>query len=224
MFRILVVEDEESTRSMLERTLYSGGYEPLLACDGVEALEILDHKYVDLILLDLTLPRMDGNTLIEQLRRAGSELPVLVISESRSIADKTVTFTLGADDFVTKPLDGEELLLRIGALLRRARISTQHRLTIGSTELLYDSLTVTCNGQVSELPPKEFMLLFKLLSYPNKVFTRHQLMDEIWDLESESDDHTISVHINRLRNRFRDNPDFRIVTVRNLGYKAVRTS
>ena len=224
MFRILVVEDEESTRSMLERTLYSGGYEPLLACDGVEALEILDHKYVDLILLDLTLPRMDGNTLIEQLRRAGSELPVLVISESRSIADKTVTFTLGADDFVTKPLDGEELLLRIGALLRRARISTQHRLTIGSTELLYDSLTVTCNGQVSELPPKEFLLLFKLLSYPNKVFTRHQLMDEIWDLESESDDHTISVHINRLRNRFRDNPDFRIVTVRNLGYKAVRTS
>ena len=223
MFRILVVEDDENARTLLEHILYDGGYEPLLAADGTEALDVLDRKYVDLILLDLKMPNMDGYALIEQLRRAGSELPVLVLTASQSMADKKRGFVLGADDYLTKPIDDEELLLRIGALLRRARISAEHRLTIGSTVLLYDTLAVTRDGRSQELPPKEFMILFKLLSYPNIIFTRHQLMDEIWDLETESDEHTISVHINRLRNRFRDNPDFRIVTVRGLGYKAVRT-
>ena len=223
MFRILVVEGDSKARELLEQALYGGGYEPLLAADSAGALELLEHKFVDLILVDVAQPRSDGNALIEQLRRSGMQMPILAISERPSIAEKAVTFRLGADDFLARPLDNEELLLHIHALLRRARISNEHRLTVGDTQLFYDTLTVIRHGRATELPPKEFMLLFKLLSCPNKVFTRQQLMDEIWDLESDSDSHTISVHINRLRNRFRGNPDFCIVTVRNLGYKAVRT-
>ena len=223
MFRILVVEDDESTRLLLEHTLYDGGYEPLMARDSNQALELLDRKYVDLILLDLMLPGVDGFSLLEQLRRADRETPIMVLTARQSLSDKRRCFSLGADTYLTKPMDGEELLLRIGAVLRRARIAAEHRLVIGKTILTYDTLTVSREDQSQELPPKEFLILFKLLSYPGKIFTRHQLMDEIWDLDTESDDHTISVHVNRLRNRFRDNPDFRIVTVRNLGYKAVRT-
>lgn len=222
LFRILVVEDDESTRLLLEHTLYDGGYEPLLAQDCNQALEILDRKYVDLILLDLMLPGIDGFSFLEQLRRADSVTPILILSARQSLSDKRRCFALGADDYLTKPMDCEELLLHIGAVLRRARIAAEHRLVIGKTVLTYDTLTVSREDQSQELPLKEFLILFKLLSYPGKIFTRHQLMDEIWDLDTESDDHTISVHVNRLRNRFRDNPDFRIVTVRNLGYKAVR--
>ena len=223
VFRILVVEDDESTRLLLEHTLYDGGFEPLLAADSNQALEILDRKYVDLILLDLILPGVDGFSLLEQLRRADTETPIMVLSARQSLSDKRRCFSMGADSYLTKPMDGEELLLRIGAVLRRARIAAEHRLVIGRTVLSYDTLTVSRDDIDQELPLKEFLILFKLLSYPGKIFTRHQLMDEIWDLDTESDDHTISVHVNRLRNRFRDNPDFRIVTVRNLGYKAVRT-
>lgn len=223
MFRILVVEDDESTRLFLEHTLYDGGYEPLMAQDSNQALELLDRKYVDLILLDLMLPGVDGFSFLEQLRRADRETPILILSARQSLSDKRRCYALGADSYLTKPIDGEELLLHIGAVLRRARIAAEHRLVIGHTVLTYDTLTVSRDEESQELPLKEFLILFKLLSYPGKIFTRHQLMDELWDLDTESDDHTISVHVNRLRNRFRDNPDFRIVTVRNLGYKAVRT-
>ncbi len=224
LFRILVADDDETVRATLERRLYDGGYEPLLAANGAEALEVLDRKHVDLILLDLGMPVLDGFALLDQLRRGGLDTPILVLSSHQGLEDKKRAFNLGADDYVVKPADGEELLLRINALLRRARISAEHRVRVGETTLLYDSLTVIRGDEVIELPPKEFLILYKLLSYPNKIFTRRQLMDEIWDLESESDEHTVSVHINRLRDRFRGNPDFKIVTIRGLGYKAARLS
>lgn len=221
MFRILVAEDDEPTRLRLERILCGAGYEPLLASDGVDALNLLDRKYADLAVIDLLMPRLDGYGLLDQLRSAGSELPVLIHTCRQGIADKRRCFTLGADDYLTKPADDEEILLRVAALLRRARISAAKRLTVGSTVLRYDAQTVTVGERVVELPFKEFMLLYKLLSCPNKIFTRRQLMDEIWDLASESGEHTVNVHINRLRQRFRGNPDFRIMTIRGLGYKAV---
>lgn len=223
MFRVLILEHDPLRLSQLERTVFGGGYEPLPADTVAEAMEVLDRKYVDFLLLDLTTLGAEGCSFLQQLRHGGWELPVLALGDRQTLADRKYIFSLGADDDMAWPVDGEELLLRMAALLRRARISIRHRLTVGQTELCYDTLSVTRDGKTQVLPPKEFLVLFKLLSYPNRVFTRHQLMDEIWDLESESNDHTVCVHINRLRNRFRENPDFQILTVRNLGYKAVCT-
>ena len=185
-------------------------------------MEVLDRKHVDLIILDIMMPEMDGYQFLSQLRESGSTLPVLMVSAKQTLPDKKRGFLLGVDDYMTKPVEEEEMLLRVAALLRRSKIATERRLVVGSTELIYDSLTVRSDGVSMELPKKEFLLLFKLLSYPNKTFTRRQLMDEIWDLDSESDEHTVNVHINRLRDRFRDNQDFAILTVRGLGYKAVK--
>ena len=222
MFQILVVEDNANTRKLMETVLLQNGYQPVLACDGVEALEVLDRKHIDLIVLDIMMPRMDGYEFTETLRASGSEIPILMVTAKEKPADKHKGFIIGTDDYMVKPVDEEEMLLRIAALLRRSRIVNEHRLEIGATMLDYDSLTVTSDLGVVELPKKEFMLLFKLLSYPNKIFTRRQLMDEIWDMDSESDERTVDVHINRLRDHFRGNDDFEIVTVRGLGYKAVK--
>ena len=222
MFHILVVEDDANARRLMETVLEQHGYQPLLARDGVEALEVLDRKHVDLIVLDIMMPRMDGYAFTQMLRESGSELPILMVTAKEKPADKHRGFIIGTDDYMVKPVDEEEMILRIAALLRRSRIVNEHRLEVGNTVLDYDSLTVTTPEGASELPKKEFLLLFKLLSYPNKIFTRRQLMDEIWDMDSESDSRTVDVHINRLRDRFRGNLDFDIVTVRGLGYKAVK--
>ena len=222
MFHILVVEDNANMRKLMQAVLSQNGYEPILACDGVEALELLDKKHVDLIVLDIMMPRMDGYEFTENLRASGCEIPILMVTAKEKPADKHKGFIIGTDDYMVKPVDEEEMLLRIAALLRRSRIVNDHKLVIGATVLDYDSLTVSSAAGVMELPKKEFMLLFKLLSYQNKIFTRRQLMDEIWDMDSESDERTVDVHINRLRDRFRTNEDFEIVTVRGLGYKAVK--
>ena len=223
MLRILIVEDDKGTRTLMRDVISDAGYEPVTAGNGIEALEVLDHKHIDLIVMDVMMPDMDGYELTKQLRDAGMELPILMATAKQTILDKRQGFSLGADDYLTKPVDEEELLLHIGALLRRAKIAADHKLTVGGTELNYDSLTVISDGSSVELPRKEFLLLYKLLSYNNKIFTRRQLMDEIWDLDSDSDEHTVNVHINRLRDRFKDNHDFEIITVRGLGYKAVKT-
>lgn len=222
MFHILVVEDNDNTRKLMQTVLSQNGYEPIPARDGLEALEVLDRKHVDLIVLDIMMPRMDGYEFTETLRASGCEIPILMVTAKEKPADKHKGFIIGTDDYMVKPVDEEEMLLRIAALLRRSRIVNEHRLEIGNTVLDYDSLTVTSDQGVVELPKKEFMLLFKLLSYQNKIFTRRQLMDEIWDMDSESDERTVDVHINRLRDRFRKSDDFEIVTVRGLGYKAVK--
>ena len=222
MFHILVVEDNPNARKLMEAVLKQNGYEPLLAADGIEALDVLDNKHVDLIVLDVMMPRMDGYEFTETLRSSGCELPILMVTAKEKPADKRKGFIIGTDDYMVKPVDEEEMILRIAALLRRSRIVNEHRLTVGGTVLDYDALSVKTADGVSELPKKEFLLLFKLLSYSNKIFTRRQLMDEIWDMDTETDERTVDVHINRLRDRFRNNPDFDIVTVRGLGYKAVK--
>ena len=219
---ILVVEDNPNARKLMEAVLKQNGYEPLLAADGIEALDVLDNKHVDLIVLDVMMPRMDGYEFTETLRSSGCDLPILMVTAKEKPADKRKGFIIGTDDYMVKPVDEEEMILRIAALLRRSKIVNEHRLTIGSTVLDYDALSVKTAEGVSELPKKEFLLLFKLLSYSNKIFTRRQLMDEIWDMDSDTDERTVDVHINRLRDRFRNNPDFDIVTVRGLGYKAVK--
>lgn len=174
------------------------------------------------IVLDVMMPGMDGLALTRELRAAGSGLPILMVTAKEMPADKKQGFLAGTDDYMVKPVDEEEMLLRISALLRRARIADEHTLSIGSTTLDYDAQTLYDAHGRQTLPPKEFMLLFLLLSYPEKIFTRRQLMDEIWDLESNTDARTVDVHVNRLRERLRDNPDIELVTVRGLGYKAVR--
>jgi len=223
MFRILIVEDDKGTRTLMKDVLTDAGYLPLTAENGEEALEVLDHKHVDLIVLDVMMPRMDGLAFTREMRAAGNDTPILMVSARQTQQDKKEGFLTGADDYMTKPVDEEEMLLRIQALLRRAKIAHERKLVVGETELFFDSMSVSRGGETETLPQKEFLLLFKLLSYNNKIFTRRQLMDEIWDLDSESDERTVNVHINRLRDRFRDNPDFDIVTVRGLGYKAVKT-
>ena len=222
MFNILVVEDDAGTRKLLCALLKSDGYNVLSAQDGAEALEVLDKNHVDLLVIDVMMPRMDGYTLTEQLRGGGSTLPMLMLSAKDGAADVRRGFVVGIDDYMKKPFDVEELLLRIRALLRRAKIATEKKIVAGSVTLDYDSLTVTTDKGRETLPQKEFLLLFKLLSYPDVVFTRLQLMDEIWGMDAESDEHTVNVHINRLRTRFAHCDDFEIVTVRGLGYKAVR--
>lgn len=222
MFRILVVEDDRGTRRLTEDILLDAGYEPITASNGQEALDILEHRHIDLMLLDVMMPKMDGFELLRQLRSCGYDLPVLIVTAKQALPDRKQGLRLGADDYMVKPADEEEMLLRIAALLRRAQATTERKLTVGSTTLTYDSFSVSREKETEELPKKEFLLLYKLLSNPNKTFTRRQLMDEIWDLDSDSDEHTVVVHINRLRERFRTNPDFEIITVRGLGYKAVR--
>ena len=221
MFPILVAEDDKSAGRLIIDTLSDAGYEPVLAADGLQAYAMLTQRHVDLLVLDLMLPELDGFALLHQLRESGSTLPVLVLTAREAIADKRRGLRAGADDYMVKPADEEELL-RIAALLRRSRQACEHRLVAGGTTLNYDDLAVESQGVQVDLSRKEFLLLYKLLSCPGKTFTRRQLMDEIWDMDSTSEEHTVTVHINRLREKFRDNRDFSIVTVHGLGYKAVR--
>jgi len=222
MFNILVVEDDHALRRVLCAFLSKNGYNPLPAADGEAALDILDEEHVDLIVSDIMLPKMDGYKLTQLLRDTGYNIPILMVTAKDRFEDKQRGFMSGADDYMVKPIDMNEMILRIGALLRRAKIANEHKLSFGNTTLDYDSLTVYLGKTQLQLPQKEFYLLFMLLSYPNKIFTRTQLMDEIWGMDSETDERTVDVHVNRLRDKFRNSSDFEIITVRGLGYKAVR--
>ena len=222
MFQILVVDDDRNTRMLLKAVLEAENYSVLTASDGVEALQVLDENHVDLVVLDVMMPNMDGYAFTKTLREGNDNLPILMISARQLPADKKKGFLVGTDDYMTKPIDEEEMLLRIRALLRRARIASEHKIVLGDVVLDYDSLTVTRKGEIQELPQKEFLLLYKLLSTPGHIFTRQQLMDDIWGPDSETEARTVDVHINRLRDRFRANPDFSIETVRGIGYKAVK--
>ena len=222
MFHILVVDDDTNTRRLLRAVLERENYTVSAACDGVEALAVMDSRHVDLVVLDVMMPRMDGYEFTSLLRENNSELPILMVSARHMPEDKKQGCLVGTDDYMTKPIDEEELLLRIRALLRRARIVSERRIVVGEVVLDYDSMTVTGHGQEQKLPQKEFLLLYKLLSYPGKIFTRIQLMDEIWGNESETGWESVTVHIGRLRRRFEGWPEFEIQSVRGLGYKAVK--
>lgn len=220
MFTILVVEDDENTRKLMCAVLKNNGFDIFSAENGEVALKVMDKQHIDLIVLDIMMPGMDGFELTQDLRDAGQNLPILMVSAKQEAKDRRKGFRVGTDDYMTKPVDEEEMVLRIRALLRRAQIAQDRRLYIGDTMLDYDALVIARHEESQTLPQKEFQLLFKLLSYPGVIFTRMQLMDEIWGMDSNTDDHTVNVHINRLRDKVKGNPDFEIVTIRGLGYKA----
>ncbi len=222
MFHILVVDDDRSTRLLMQAVLEAERYTVTLAANGLEALDVLEKQHVDLIVLDVMMPQMDGYEFTRTLRSAQNDLPVLMVSAKQMPSDIKQGFIAGTDDFMVKPVDEEELLLRIRALLRRARIVSEKRIVLGAVTIDWDSLTVRRGEETQVLPQKEFQLLYKLLSYPGRIFTRIELMDEIWGTDSDTGWETVTVHIGRLRKRFEGWPEFEIVSVRGLGYKAVK--
>lgn len=222
MFNILVVDDDKNTRFLLKTILEAEHFSVYTAVNGEDAIEVLDHEHIDLVVLDIMMPKMDGFEFTKSLRDTQNNMPILMVSAKQLPKDKHKAFLLGTDDYITKPIDNEELVLRIRALLRRAQIVSERKIVFGDVTLDYDNLAVTKGTEIQELPQKEFMLLCKLLSYPGKIFTGIQLMDEIWGAESETGWETVTVHIGRLRKRFEGWEEFEIESVRGLGYKAVK--
>ena len=222
MLRILVVDDDKNTRFFIKEALTLEGYEVFCAMNGEEALEVYDREYIDLVIVDIMMPKMDGYAFTRALRETNKELLVLMISAKQLPEDRKRGFLAGIDDYMSKPIDPEELVLRVRALFHRAHLNESRRITVGEITVDYDSFTVTGHGETLELPQKEFLLLYKLLSYPDKIFTKIQLMDEIWGMDCETGWETVTVHIARLRKRFEGWEEFRIENVRGLGYKAVR--
>ena len=222
MLKILIAEDDRELRQLFSHVLTRHGYTVSGVSNGQEALDAMDKDYYDMIISDIMMPVMDGYELVTQLREAGNTTPVLMITAKDAFDDMRLGFQSGVDDYMVKPINVNEMVLRVQALLRRAQMVNDRRQTIGDTVLECDSLTVTTAGESMVLPQKEFMLLYKMASFPGRIFTRQQLMDEIWGYDSESDTHTVDVHIGRLRDRFRDSPDFKIVTIRGVGYKVVK--
>ena len=222
MLKILIAEDDRELRQLFEHVLVKNGYSVRGVSDGQEALDAMDEEYFNLIISDIMMPVMDGYTLVRSLREAGDTTPVLMITAKDAFDDMRMGFVSGTDDYMVKPVNVNEMVLRVSALLRRAQMISERRQVIGGTTMECDSLTVTNENGSMVLPQKEFMLLYKMASFPGKIFTRQQLMDDIWGYDSESDTQTVDVHIGRLREKFRDSKDFRIVTLRGVGYKVVR--
>ena len=222
MLKILIAEDDRELRQLFTHVLTRQGYTVTGVSNGQQALDALDKDYFDLIISDIMMPVLDGYELVRQLRESGSLTPVLMITAKDAFDDMRLGFQSGVDDYMVKPINVNEMVLRVGALLRRAQMINERRQTVGNTVLECDSLTVSTEGETFVLPQKEFMLLYKMAAFPGRIFTRQQLMDEIWGYDSESDTHTVDVHIGRLRDRFRDSKDFKIVTIRGVGYKVVK--
>lgn len=222
MFKILIAEDDRELRQLFSHVLIKSGYSVKGVSNGREALAAMDNDFYDLIISDIMMPEVDGYELVRSLRECGNNTPVLIITAKDSFDDMRRGFLSGGDDYMVKPVNVNEMILRVQALLRRAQMISERRQVIGSTVMEIDSLTVTTENESLILPQKEFMLLYKMAASPGKIFTRHQLMDDIWGYDNESDTHTVDVHIGRLRERFRDNKDFKIVTMRGVGYKVVR--
>jgi len=222
MLKILIAEDDRELRQLFSHVLTKNGYIVTGVSNGQQALDEMEAGYFDLIISDIMMPVMDGYEFVSQLRNVGNTTPVLMITAKDAFDDMRQGFLSGTDDYMVKPINVNEMVLRVQALLRRAKMISERRQTLGNTVLEWDSLTVTTENETMDLPQKEFMLLYKMASYPGKIFTRQQLMDEIWGYETESDPHTVDVHIGRLRDRFRDNPDFKIVTIRGVGFKVVK--
>lgn len=222
MFKILVIEDDSDLQSLFCKTLQKNNYMAIGAANAMDALKILDSEYIDLIISDVMMPGMNGFDFVKSIRDSHIEIPVLIITAKGTIDDKQAGFTAGADDYMVKPIDINEMLFRVNALLRRAKSVSEKKLTFEDTVLEYNTWTVTDSNGVQILPQKEFQLLYKLLSYPGQIFTRQQILDDIWGISDMIDTHTLDVHISRLRERFKNNEDFEIVTIRGLGYRAMK--
>lgn len=222
MFKILIAEDDNELCQLFKKVLNKHGYQVLCVADGKEALDLVEKEYIDLIITDIMMPVMDGYTFISQLRQAGIQTPVLMITAKSNFDDMRQGFLSGSDDYMVKPVNVNEMVLRVGALLRRAQILNEHKIVIGKTELDYDTVTVKSGDEVQELPKKEFQLLYKLAASPGRTYTKQQIMDDIWGYGSEADPHTVEVHIGRLREHLKNNHDIEIVTMRGIGYKVVK--
>jgi len=222
MFQILIAEDDSELRQLFQRVLTKNGYVVTGVSNGQEALDAVYNGYYDMIISDIMMPVMDGYEMVRNLREANNNIPVLMITAKGEYDDMRQGFLSGTDDYMVKPVNVNEMVLRVGALLRRAQMISERRQVIGNTILECDSLTVMSDGEKNVLPQKEFMLLYKMVSFPGKIFTRQQLMDDIWGYDNETDTHTIDVHIGRLREKYGDNKDFKIVTIRGVGYKVVK--
>ena len=222
MFKIIVIDDDINLNFLIAKVLTKNGYQVFQCYNANDAYEVLFKNYLDLIITDIMMPGVDGYEFTAGLRKEKIDIPVLMITAKEEFKDKVQGFSVGADDYLVKPINLDELVLRVGAILRRAKINNDRKVSIGTTVLDYDTFTVTTDEEIIEPPQKEFNILFKLFSYPNQIFTRTKLMNEFWGMLSESDERTIDVHINRLRDKFKDNPNFEIITVRGLGYKVVR--
>ncbi len=221
MFKILVVEDDKNLRKLMTTYLKRNGYITYEATNGVEALDVMDTNYVDLIISDIMMKEMDGYELTKSLRDANYTIPILLVTAKSTIADKKEGFLLGADDYMVKPIDMEELLLRVKVLLKRANSANETKLIIGNMIIDYKQMSIVYKGKNYQLAQKEFQLLYKLLSTPDTIFTRQELMEEIWGLESESDFRTVDVHIKRIREKLKDITEFEIATIRGIGYKGI---
>ena len=222
MLKVLIVEDDRELRQLFGRVLTKNGYVVLEACNGQDALDLLEREYVDLVISDIMMPVMDGYELVRSLRESGSQIPVLMITAKDAFDDMRLGFLSGSDDYMVKPINVNEMVLRVGALLRRAQMISDRRLCLGGTVLECDAMSLTKGGESQVLPQKEFLLLYKMASSPGRIFTRQQIMDEIWGVDSQTDPHTVEVHIGRLRERLRGNDDLEIVTIRGIGYKVMR--
>lgn len=222
MFRVLVVDDDKNTRFLMREILELEHYTVFTARNGEEGLGVMASEHIDVVIVDIMMPEMDGYELVRQIRLSDERIPILMVSAKQLPDDRKKGFLAGIDDYMSKPIDPEEFLLRMKSILRRANIVNECKLTVGDVVLDYDAYTVTRHGEVQELPQKEFLLLYKLLSYPDKIFTRIQLMDEIWGMDCETGWETVTVHIGRLRKRFEGWDEFEIQSIRGLGYKAVK--
>lgn len=222
MFQILIAEDDRELRQLYGHVLIKNGYSVTGVSNGKEALDAIERGKFDLIISDIMMPVIDGYELVRMLREANDSTPVLMITAKDAFSDMEKGFISGGDDYMVKPINVNEMLLRVSALLRRAKMISERKQRLGATVMEYDSLTVSTQNEKLVLPQKEFMLLYKLASYPGKIFTRQQLMDDIWGYDSETDPHTVEVHVGRLREKFKDNTDFKIITMRGLGYKVVK--
>ncbi|MGL4623467.1 MAG: response regulator transcription factor [Culicoidibacterales bacterium] len=221
MFHILVVEDERDIRQMIGEYLRTNGYHVFEASNGDEALRMMEAQHIDLLITDIMMPKINGYTLTKDLRAAGYELPILMITAKETIDDKETGFQSGTDDYMVKPIILRELALRVQALLKRAKIAAEKQITLKHSYFNLDSFTACINGETIAIPKKEFLVLFRLLTQPGKIFTRQQLLDEIWGFDNESGEGTVNVHISRLRERLSACQDFDIVTVKGLGIKVV---
>ena len=222
MYHILVVDDDKNIRFVMREVLESQSYTVFTASNGQKALDVLLHEHIDLVIVDIMMPGMNGYEFTKETRQINQEMPILMISAKQLPEDRKKGFLAGIDDFMTKPIDPEEMMLHVKALLRRSKIVSERKIIIGEVVLDYDSYSVLGHGETIELPQKEFLLLYKLLSFPSKIFTRIQLMDEIWGYECDTGPETVTVHIGRLRKRFENFKEFEIVSIRGLGYKAVK--
>lgn len=220
MFKILVAEDEANIRKLITINLTNSGYTVVECADGSDALETFFDEHFDLVITDIMMPKIDGNELAAKIKKINKDIPILMLTALETVDDKEKGFNSGTDDYLVKPFAMKELLLRVKALLRRYKIAAENKIELKDTVLFFNTNTVRIKGKDIELTKKQFLLLFKLLSNPNIIFSREQLMNEIWGYDSESSDRTVDTHIRWLRERVQ-NSDFEIVTIRGLGYKAV---